>query len=366
MEKSDNNKTFQIDFRNLSILMLIAAIPMLIGTWWLFSSFEQESLASAGERLGDTAETAFAAVNSHLENQIFAIAGLTEVAALRDAVSRGNQDLHKNLVEVRKSIPKMVTLWAKLSREAPQVQEITDNAASRYLRRYAGVNRNYRQVIVTDYLGRLVASTNRSVPYYYALDDWWKQTYADGIKGAIFIGNVHYDADSRSFLMDIALPILDPNSGVTGIIKGVLDTRGIYELLGSVRAGAGTAVFLTLEKGDVITGPGYSNQRQITFPGAQEILLAREKGKRYVMPAGTPQILYGLTQKGFPQIYPYLNWDVVSRAEAKDLLGPLPRLRLYCMALIAGAILAAVVAALMLSSVESRPVIEEDPHLERI
>jgi hypothetical protein len=365
MAKSNDNKRFRFDFRILSILMLITAIPVLIGLWWFFASYRQTYLELAGKRLGDTAETAYVAVNSHLENQIVAIASLTEVASLRDAVSNANKDLNKNLEEVRKAIPKMVTLWAKLDRNSPEIKAILDNPSSQYLRRYAGLNRYCHQVIVTDYLGRLVASTNRSVPYYYALEKWWQETFADGVKGAIFVGNVRYDADARSFYMDVALPIVDSNRGVTGVVKGLMDTRGIEDLLGSIRAGSGTAVFLTLEKGDIISAPGDA-QRQLSFPGAQEITTARDRGKKFLISAGKPQMVYGLTQKAFTQTYPNLDWNIISMAEADTFVGPLTNLRTYCMALLIGTMLVSVIAAFMLSDVESKPVIEEDPHLEEI
>jgi len=365
MFQSNECKRFKFDFRILSILLLIAAIPVLVGMWWIFASFEQTYLESAGNRLGDTAETAFVAVNSHLEGQIMAIAGLVEVAPLRDAVNIANQDLNKNLEEVRKSIPRMVSLWAKLDRNSPEIKAILDNAASQYLRRYAGLNRYCHQIIVTDYLGRLVASTNRSVPYYYALEKWWQETFADGVKGAIYIGNVRYDADARSFYMDVAMPLVDSNEGVTGVIKGLMDTRGIEDLLGSIRAGSGTGAFLTLEKGDIISAPGDA-ERQLSFPGAQEITTARDRGKRFLVSAENPQIVYGLTQKAFAHIYPYLSWDIMSMAEADALIGPLTRLRTYCMVLLVSTILACVIAAFMLSNVESKPIIEEDPHLQEI
>jgi len=365
MAKSTDNRKFRFDFRILSILVLISALPVLAGLWWFFASFRQTYLELAGNRLGDTAETAFVAVNSLLENQIIAMAGLTEVAALRDAVNKGNEDLNKNLDQVRQSIPKMVTLWAKLDRNSPEIKAILDNPASQFLKRYASLNRYCHQIVVTDYLGRLIASTNRSVSYYYALEKWWQETFADGVKGAIFVGNVHFDADARSFYMDVAMPIVDGNRGVIGVVRGLMDTQGIEDLLGSIRAGSGTAVFLTLEKGDIISAPGDA-QRQLSFPGAQEITTARDRGKKFLVSSENPQIVYGLSQKGFTQIYPYLDWNIISMAEANALVGPLTKLRTYCMVLLVCTMAACVIAAFMLSNVESKPVIEEDPHLEQI
>lgn len=65
-------------------------------------------------------------------------------------------------------------------------------------------------------------------------------------------------------------------------------------------------------------------------------------------------------------MYPHLNWIVFSTARTRDILGPLPELRIYFMALLVGGFLLVLIATMMLSRVESKPIIEEDPHLERL
>jgi hypothetical protein len=366
MKNPNTNSKLKIDFRTFFILMLVAAIPMLVGTWWLFNSYRDSYLELSGLQLSDTAETAFSMVNSYIQDQIIAIAGLIEIPCLRDEVVKGNQDLKKNLDEVRKSIPQMNAAWPKLDREAPMIRSILDNPGSKFLRRYTQVNKNYREIIVTDFLGRLVATSARNVGYYRALDDWWKETYADGQRGAVYIGDVHYDAGTHSYLMDLAQPFVEPEGGVTGVIKVVIDTQGINSLLGSIQAGSGANVSLIHAKGDVIAAPGYSVLRQNTFPATLEILNAREKNRRFFVSNGIPGTLFGLTERSFPQLYPHLNWIAFSTAKTKDILGPLPELRLYFMALLVGIFVAVLIATIMLSRVESKPVIEEDPHLERL
>ena len=359
----DPKTKLKIDFRTFSILMLIAAIPMLVGTWWLFNSYRDSYLDLSGLHLGDTAETGFSMVNSYFQNQIITVAGLTESPSLRDEVVRGNQDLKKNLEEVRKAIPKMDAAWPKLDRESPTVKAILDNAGSKFLRRYTEINKNYREIIVTDFLGRLVATSTRNVRHYRALDDWWKETYGDGQRGAVYIGDVHYDATAHSHLMDLAQPFMEPDGGVIGVIKVVLDTQVINSLLGSIQAGSGINVSLIHAKGDVISAPGYSVLQQTTFPATLEILNAREKSRTFFVSTIMPGTLFGLTQRSFLQLYPHLNWIVFSTAKTKDMLGPLPELRLYFMALLVGVFLAVLIATIMLSRVESKPIIEEDLHL---
>src|SRR5512141_1660917 len=157
MNDALENPKVKFDFRTFTILLVLAAAPILAGTWWLFVSYEEVVLEATGSHLSNMAETAFSSVNGYLQNQIIVVAGLTEVDVLRDAVAKGNLDLKGNLFEVRKSIPKLETAWRSADRGAAIVKGVLENPASNFLRRYVAVNKCYRDIIVTDFLGRLVA-----------------------------------------------------------------------------------------------------------------------------------------------------------------------------------------------------------------
>ena len=301
-----------------------------------------------------------------MQNQIIFIAGLTESPALRGAITVGNQDLRRNLEEVRKSIPKMADEWPTLGREAPQVKAVLDNPASQFLRRYSAVNPSYREILITDFFGRVVAATAKNPEYYYAHTDWWKETYGDGQRGSVYIGDVRFDPVAKSYLMDVAQPFVEREQGVIGAIKVVLDMQGIHSVVGSIQAGPGRSVVLIHAKGDVISAPGYSSLQQTTYPATLDILNAREKEKTYFLSSNPVPSMYGMTHRSFTQLYPRLNWIVSSTGKVADIKGPLPQLRKYFIGLVIGTFLMVWIATLMLSRVESKPVLEEDPHLERL
>ncbi len=366
MSASNNSSKAGFDFRTFSILMLLSVAPLIVGIWLLFGSYQESYLEVMGATFSDMAETAFSMVNDYLQNQIITVAGLTESTALRAVVSEGNQDLKKNLDDIRRAIPKMDAAWPGLGREMPQVKAIMDNPASQFLRRYIAVNKTYREILITDFFGRVVAGTSKPPKYYYAQTDWWKETYADGRRGSVFIGDVYYDNAARTYYMDIAQPIVDGDSGVVGAIKVVLDVQGIHSLLGSVQAGPGRNVILIHAKGDVISAPGYSSLQQANYPATLDILTARERQKRFVLSSASPQSIYGLTLRSFTDLYPHLNWIVATTASVDDITGPLRQLRKYFIVLLLSVFLAVLVVTLLLSRVETRPVLEEDPHLEQL
>lgn len=366
MTESNGNSKGRFDFRTFSILIMVAMVPMLIVTWYLFGNYEEAYLEMVGTNLSDTSETAFSLINSNLQNQIIAVAGLAESPVLRGVIAERNLDLKRNLEEVRKEIPRMADAWPTLGRESPQVKSIVDNPASKFLRRYAAINQPYRDIMVTDFLGRLVAATGKSTAYYYAHDEWWKEAYGDGQRGSVYIGDARFDPAAKSYLLDLAQPFVEPDLGVVGVIKIVLDLQGIHSLVGSMQAGTGRSVGLIHARGDVISAPGYSSLQQITYPATLDILNAREKARRYFLTSTAPESMYGLARRDFTQLYPHLNWIVFTTGKVADLKGPLPQLRKYFMAIVVGTFLLVLIATVMLSMVESKPVLEEDPHLERL
>jgi len=366
MDARDPKPKIRMDFRTFFILMIVAVIPILVGTWWLFRSYEQAYLERMGVNLSDVADTAFRSVNGHIQNQIIATAALTEVPVIRDAVNRGNQDLNRDLDQVRRSIPKMEAAWASLDRQAPKAKEVLDNPASDFLRRYIAIRQYYRQIVVTDFFGRQVAATDKVPRYYSALEEWWREAYGDGIRGSVFIGNLRYDAGNHSYMLDMAQPLIGADGTVVGVLKVVLDTEPIHSLIGSIEPGAGTTVALIHARGDIISAPGYSSLEARTFPATLDILNTRDRDRRYFVSTEEPRSVYGLSQHGFAELYPHLNWLIVASGKASDLLGPLPQLKKYLLALYVAVFLAVIIATLMLSRVEAHPAIEEDPHLEKL
>jgi hypothetical protein len=356
----------RIDFRTFFILMLVAVVPMVVGTWWLFRSFESAYLERTGSDLSRIADTAFVAVNNYLQNQIMETAALTEVPVVREIVIRSNQDMGRDLDVIRKTIPKVEKAWATTGPQSPRLKGVLNNPAAEFLRKYLSINKSYRQVILTDFLGRLVAATEKPPHYYWALDEWWREAYADGIRGAVFIGNVRYDGTSRSYIMDLAQPVVNPDGNFAGMIKVVLDTQPIHALLGSIQSDPDMSVAVIHARGDIISAPGYSSLEFRNYPATLDILNARDRDRRSFVTSEPPFSVYGISQHGLAEIFPHLNWLVVASTPVAGLLGPLIQLRNYFIALLLGIFLATFLATLMLSRVESRPIIEEDPHLERL
>jgi hypothetical protein len=356
---------FSIDFRMLSILLLIAVVPLLLGTWWLIKSYEQIYIDAQGNILAEEADMGFTLLNNYLGNRIIEVAGLTEVPPLREAVEKGNQDLHKNLDEVRQGLIATEKRWRSLPYNTPELRAILDSPASDFLWQYISVRTSFREIIVTDFLGRTVATTGKAPAYYYANEDWWKEAYSDK-KGAVYIGDVSYRESSRSYTFDMAQPFVDRKLGVIGVIMVRIDTQDINALVGSLGSGSRSTATLLQTSGKVISSIGYSTLDRRSFPHATEILESQGKGKRYIISQSEPRSIYGLTAKNFVDTYPHLKWVVTASIPIQNVIASLSSLWLNVLLLVVAVVVIFFLMALWLSRIEFKPIVEDDAHLEKL
>lgn len=360
------NWKFILDFRMLSILLLIAVVPTLLGTWWLFSSYQAAFLETQGNSLADSAEMAFNYLNTYLGNQIVEVAGLTEASVLRDAIEKRNLDLDRDLTVVRKEIVATAQRWREMDYKSPEVRAVLDSPASDFLRRYIAVRSPYREIIVTDFLGRTIAATGKTSDYHYANADWWKAAYSDGKRGAIYIGDIHFHETSKSNTFDIAQPFVDPKGGVMGVIMVGIDAQEIYSLIHSIRSSYGGDALLIRGDGTIISAPGYGFKEKQRFPDAAEIIGAKEKGKRFVTTQSSPGTIYGLNPRSFSEMYSSIDWILAISMPTQAVINPLAKLRRDVVILMLLVTVGTFLVALWLSRIESKPVLEEDAHLEQL
>ena len=366
MNNAKSQTSFRIDFKVLSILLLIAVAPLLVGSWWLFSSFQNTYLDMVGSNLSQAADMTFSAINSYFQNQIIEIAGLAESPALREEINKANLELERDTEGVRKAIPKMEAAWLSLRASDPRLRAIMENPASRFLARYVEVNGSYREIVITDFVGRTVAASRKTSRYYHAPSPWWKEVYGDGVQGNVYVGDVTRDRNTSTLVMEIAQPVVDKSSGIIGEIKVLTGMQTIHSIIGSFRAAPGATAVLMRAKGEVISAPGYNPFEWKTYPPTLDILNARDKGRAYFVSATSPRAVFGLAQTNFKQLYPNLNWILATTSSVHDVLGPLDRLRRYFIYLVVAVIVASLVAALLLSREETRPIVEQDAHLETL
>jgi hypothetical protein len=364
MNPVKSNWKFIVDFRMLSLLLLIALVPFLLGTLWLIGSYRSSYIKSQGCNLADQAEVSFNFLNNYLENQIINIAGLTEITILREAIEKSNLDLKTNADGTKKRTNVIQKRWPAMDYRSPELRAVLDNPASDFLRRYTAMNSPYREIIVTDLMARTVAATGKTSDYQHIQDSWWKEAYSDGHRGGVFVGDVHYHTSANTYCFDLAQPFVNPKGGVIGVIMVGIDAQEIHNLIGSLRTGFGGTAALIRTDGSIISAPDRDFLDKRPFSGMADLKIAADKG--YAISQTKPQIIYGVSSRKFVDTYPHLTWILAVSSPVETLVGPLTNLLWHIVTLILAIMLMTILVAFWLSFTKSRPILEEDAHLERI
>lgn len=362
MSPAKTDRRFAVDFRMMSVLLLIAMIPFLLGAWWLVSGYRASYLESHGISLSEEAAVAFDYVNNHLQNQIIEIAGITEVPTLRAAIEKNNQELKTSLNEAIKKTSAIEARWKSMDLNSPELRAVLDNPAADFLRRYMAVRSSYREIIVTDMVGRTVAATGKTSDFRHAHDLWWKEAYAGGQKGGVYIGDVHYHDSAKAYCMDIAQPFVDAQGSVMGVIMVGISADEIHSLIGSLQAGFRGTAALIRPDGSVIAAPDFSHLDTQPFPHMQDIRQAREWNRGYVITQGNPRNIVGMNSRSFMEISPHLNWILTISSPVDTVVGPLTHLLRNLVVLMLAMLLLAMLAAFWLSRTETRRILQEDAH----
>ena len=164
--------------------------------------------------------------------------------------------------------------------DAPEIvatqNEISNNYISQYLSDFLKNNPEEVEVFVTDEKGLNIAMSDTTSDFLQADEGWWKSAFADG-SGKTFIDSVEYDESTKTYAMNIGVPIRDRETGkAIGVLRGTLDISVMINTLGSVRAGQTGSATLIDSEGVIL----YSqDETRLMQPAPDEILALFEVGK---------------------------------------------------------------------------------------
>ncbi len=312
-----------LNFRVFTVLVIVS-LPLLVAASTLVLGVGQAKLrASCGNQLTQVAEHTAAAVDAYVFRRIIDAQILSRVAEIRAAASAGNRtpfDLAKTRA--------LDLAWIR--GEGPVVQKsgILDSPASRFLREIVENDRIYREIFVTDRSGRLVAASNMVSSYYQATDAWWRESFDDGVRGRVSVGDVVWDQSSRSHAVEIAMPVFDrPDGSLVGVLKVVADARELLALVGSLQMGTTGEAMLIRSDGTVVYNRGVTGTKSRFF--AADLLRERLKVDRGGDPEYRLQFsalnvdgrawMVAIAPSQLSVSYPHLAW-LVAVTEAEDEL----------------------------------------------
>lgn len=357
----------RINRRVLTVFLLVG-LPILAAGVVLVLALAQERLKdSYGQHLEQVAQQTAASVDAYVYRRIVDIsllARVPEIRAFATAASAVPLDPAK--------VASVEAGWQKPGGPSPAAAAVLNNATARYLADLITHDQIYREMLLTDRFGRLIAASNVSTDYDQADEDWWKAAYQDGQRGSFSVTDVRWDESSRRHAVEIAVPV--PEVGgerLAGILKVVCDSREMLALVGGVNLGAtGDAVLLRDNASIVFSrNPVAPNARFFAADALTSRLEALRQGgpeTSVSFSARTAQDeprIIGVAGSQLSRTFPNLSWFVVVSQAEDELLAPVRAVAWYLLAVLGLTAFAVLVFALWFSMRIAESPVAADMHL---
>jgi len=298
---------------------LVVGLVMLVAAGYFVVGIGQSGLRNSwGEHLQQVADQAVAAVDTYVFRLVIDASVLSHVPEVGELAATASARPFD-----RQAAAAVDREWQQTGPPAA-MKDVLSNKVSAFLAEVSRQNPIYRELMLTDRHGRVVAASGQANGYLYADAAWWKEAFGDGVRGQLVVSDVRFDPRARVFGLEITAPVEAADGTVVGVLRTVVDVREIGALLGGVRMGAtGDAALLREDGSFVFAQTGVDpSARFFATDLLRERLAAAKKGEPQ-----TPLHFGARTANGSPRLvgvavsqlkasFPHTNWFVaVSQGE---------------------------------------------------
>jgi len=320
------------------IVLLFAAISIpiiIVGALIILGFVRSEMNRTMGESLiGGAADDTARHLDSYLLDTLNNVSVVSASPILRESAIDSNRRYSLDPEIIRERLMEIDRLWIATNGAMQMAMDAVRNPASDYLREVVSIHETYREILVTDRQGALVAASNITSDYYQADEAWWREAFGDGERGAFYAGGVTYDQSANRNVLEIAVPLRimhdEEQSEVVGVMKALIDAEELLSVIGSVKRGeTGHALLVDATKGRIIVGPG-----QVMEGGMGGMVLLREamnNNRRFFVGQQEDGEEWLASFAKLPQPTPaaYSNWLVVVRQRMDEANAPISAATLY-------------------------------------
>jgi hypothetical protein len=349
--------------RVLTVFLLVGLPMLAVGVGLVLAIGRTQLSDRFGQHLQDVAQQTAAGVDAYLSRRLVDVALLGREPELRRMAQAGS-----SVPFDRAKAAAADDAWLKA---------VVDNPASRFLADIVSHDAmaGYREVVLTDRFGRVVAASSPPSSSFYGDADWWKAVTAEGGRARVTMTDVRWDERARTHAIAFSVPVPATDSeALAGVLTVVADSRELLAMVGSVQLGATGEAVLLRDNGSIV----YS--RRAADPNARFFALETFKQQAERLRLGGPDALahyrapappddspwlVGLAASQLGRTYPNASWIVaVSQSEA-EVLAPVDKLGWYLVGVFALVAFVILAAALYISMKQAAPAVDVDMHLVR-
>ena len=358
-----------LNSRVLTAILLVALPVLVIGVAIVLSIGQARLRDAQSTQLLQIADYSAAAVDASVYRRILDGALLGRVPDLRRAAAAANERPYDAA-----AVAALDDQWrADPAATAARLQLLT-SPASLFLADLTTHDSIYREVLLTDRRGRLVAASNITSDYFQADEAWWTASFDNG-RGRVSVSDVRRDESARVYAFEIAVPVHDPSSDeLVGVMKIVADSREMLMGVAGLELGASSEAALVRPDGSIVfrRRPHAEGDRVFAADLLRERLETR--ANRHEAPAALTyeaktddggRRVVAIAPSQLVQSYPELSWLMAVSMDVDELGAPFQSLVWYLILVVLMTAAAVLGIALWLSLRLSAPTIDPayDMHL---
>ena len=346
----------EINTRVLVFLMIFTFPALALGGLVVIGVGQAELRGAFGGHLSQIANRTAAATDAYVFRRVIDVSELAKVPTLRGVSASSSQETPDP-----DRVLELDAQWQLESSPPPSLIEPMDNPASRFLRDIVGDDPIYREILLTDRHGRLVAASGISTDYFQGDEEWWREVAGTG---RAYVGDVVYDESARVFGLEMSVPVSDPSGGgMAGVLKVIVDVRELLAAVSGTPTERSAEAVLIRRDGSIV------HSRQTVDPETEFYAALQLRDYLTSFGPGDPQAqtyfrarssdgtdqLVAIAQTQLAASYPNLPWVVAVSSPETDLFTPIrnqARNLLFLFAIVAVLMLALV---LWLSSAAHGP-----------
>jgi hypothetical protein len=334
----------QISLQKLLTGLIVVIVPLSIVGLYLTSNADKNLEQTVGMQFRMVALTDAAATAQFIGdriNDVSAIAGDTAIVDAVKASDRQYTGVGEEATAAR--LQRIEGQWDTPNTDS-LVKDMMSSRVSRWLQQQRAVNRRLLKIIVSDENGAAVAATGKPVHYVEADQQRWQAVYASG-KGAVNVTEVRYDANTQSDYVDIAVPVLEEDSGrFIGAVRALVDVSGLFSAFDQQHLGHSGRVMLVTSKGMIVNAPNVTPDLRLMseeFTGVRDALGTTEgRQTGYVKAAtGNGACIVGFADTELKRSQPNLDWVILVSQPEREALAPVRILEQFAVVMVVLALL---------------------------
>jgi hypothetical protein len=357
----------RLNHRVLAVFSIVALPILFVAAAVAFGLGQAGIRATFGEHLIAAAEQTAGTVDRFVFRRVMDASKTARVPTLREAAAAASR-MPFDAATVRQ----LDELWLSQPTVPTPLLNVLTSPAAEYLAQLSQLDPIFREILLTDRYGRLVAASGRTTDYYQADEPWWTEAYGDGVHGRVRVSDVAWDESADVDAFRITTPVLGSSGNeVVGLLQVVIDARELGALIGGSRVGrTGGAAILRPDGSFVFAAGGFAPKA--TF--FAEDLLRENLGK--VRPGGLlpgfsfqaqdadgRPYLVAVGRSQLQSSYSELKWVVATYQLESELFAPVRAQAWYMATALAFVALTVFTVALWFSQTLATSRIHDDLHL---